>query len=182
MIRTKLSGPLHIVSLILLVWLSGCEKVENLLRFTFNDSVEITIPSQSLISNVPIKIASPEVQTSSQQAFANNNTQAKYVKEAKLKSLELTISSPQDQTFSFLNEIKIYISASGQPELLLASKENIPASAGRQLSLDVSQANLKPYIQGDAYTIRTEAVIDEVLTREVKITADLAFAVTADVF
>jgi hypothetical protein len=178
----KLKSGCGIVVLAALLLTAGCGKVEDLLRFTFNDSVEITIPSQSLISHVPITISSPEVQTSSQQAFATNNTQAKYVKEAKLKSMRLSITSPQDQTFSFLNEIKIFISAADAPEVLLAFKTDIPSEVGSELLLNVTDVNLKPYIQGDAYTIRTEAIVDEVITREVKIRADLSFAVTATVF
>jgi hypothetical protein len=178
----KLKSFCGIVALLALLLAVGCSKVEDLLRFTFSDSVEITIPSQTLVSHIPITISSPEVQTSSQQAFANNNTQAKYVKEAKLKSMRLSITTPEDQTFSFLNEIKLYISTANEPELLLAYKTNIPSNVGSELILEVADVNLKPYIQGDAYTIRTEAVLDEVITREVKIRADLSFSVTANVF
>ena len=173
--------PLLAVFLLALM-MSGCEKVEDMIRFTFRDSAEISIPSQNFISTGFIKIPSPEIQTSSQQAFANNNTQAKYVKEAKLKELKLTITAPASQTFSFLNEIKIFISAPNQPEVLIASKTNIPSSIGRELLLDVTNVNLKPYVQGDSYTIRSEAKVDEVTSQEVNITADMTFSVTAEVF
>ncbi len=169
-------------ALLLLFSVSGCEKVEDLLRFSFHDTADITIPSQSFISTGLLKIPSPEVQTSSQQAFENNNTQAKYVKEAKLTALTLSITSPQGQTFSFLNEIKLYISAPNQPEVLVASKSNIPNTIGRELVLDVTNVNLKPYVQGETYSIRSEAKVDEVTTQEIKISADMHFSVTAEVF
>ncbi len=167
--------------LLLGMLLPACEKIEDMLRFDFHDKAEITIPSQGLISTDILTIPSPEVQTSSQQAFANNNTEAKYVKEATLTALTLNITSPDNQTFSFLNEIKIYISAPDQEEVLVAFKTAIPANVGQELQLEVSNTNLKPYIEGDSYTIRTEAKIDEVTTQEVTIEADMHFSVTADV-
>lgn len=182
MYRIKLNYSLCIALFIALFAGVACNKIEDLLRFSFKDSVEFTIPSQSIITNVPVKIASPEVQTSSQQAFSNNNTQAKYVKTASLQAMKLTITVPQDQTFSFLNEIKIYMSAADQPEVLLASRTNIPATIGNELELEVTGENLKPYIQGDSYSIRTEVRVDEVTTREITIKADMTFSVTADVF
>lgn len=175
-----LATPLFVC--VLLLFISGCEKVEDLARFSFHDTANITIPSQGIISAGFLKIPSPEVQTSSQQAFENNNTQAKYVKEAKLTALTLSITAPQSQSFSFLNEIMLYISAPGQEEVLIASKTNIPNTVGRELILDVTNVNLKPYIQGDTYSIRSEARVDEVTTQEIKIQADMHFSVTADVF
>ncbi|AHM58913.1 hypothetical protein D770_03230 [Flammeovirgaceae bacterium 311] len=180
--KNKILATPFLALMLLVLALSGCEKVEDRVKFSFHDSANITIPSQSIISAGFLKIPSPEVQTSSQQAFENNNTQAKYVKEAKLTALSLSITSPQSQSFSFLNEIKLYISAPGQEEVLLASKINIPNSVGQELPLDVTNVNLKPYIQGDSYTIRSEVKVDEVTTQEIKIRADMHFSVTADVF
>lgn len=177
----KISTTLFLMLVLLVSILTGCEKLEDMIRFNFQDTAEIVIPSQTFISTGFLKIPSPEIQTSSKQAFANNNTEAKYVKEAKLTELKLSITTPQSQTFSFLNEIKIYISAPNHPEVLIASKTNIPATIGRELLLDVQDVNLKPYIQGESYSIRTEAKVDEVNSQEVKIIADMHFSVTADV-
>lgn len=178
----KKSTTLFLLLAGVMVFAVGCEKIEDLIRFKFHDTAEIIIPSQSVVSTGFLKIPSPEVQTSSKQAFQNNNTEAKYVKEAKLTELKLSITSPQSQTFSFLNEINIYISAPNQPEVLIASKTAIPATIGKELYLDVKGVNLKPYIQGDTYSIRSEAKVDEVTTQEVRIKADMHFSVTADVF
>lgn len=182
MLKNKLFSGLLLIFAALLVTFAGCEKIEDLLRFNFSDSAEISIPAQNILPTGFLRIPSPEVQTSSQQAFANNNTEAKYVKEAILTELKLTITSPQTQTFSFLNEIKIYLSAPDQPEVLIASKTNIPATVGNELLLDVTGTNLKPYVQGDSYVIRTEAKLDEATTQEMKIRADMQFSVTAEVF
>ena len=176
-----LTTPL-LVLLSLIAGVTACEKVEDLVRFTFKDTAKITIQSQGIISTGLLKITSPPIQTSSKQAFSQNNTEAKYVKEAKLTELKLTITAPQSQTFSFINSIKIYISASGQEEVLIASKDNIPNDAGKQILLDVANVNLRPYIQQDSYSIRTEAVIDEIPTENVNIDADMSFTVTANVF
>lgn len=182
MLKNKSFSRLLLILTTLAIIFTGCDKIEDLLRFSFNDSAEISIPSQRVLPTGFLRIPSPEVQTSSQQAFANNNTEAKYVKEAILTELKLNITSPQTQTFSFLNEIKIYISAPDQPEVLIASKTDIPSTVGRELILDVTGTNLKPYVQGDSYTIRSEVKLDEATTEEVKIVADMTFSVTADIF
>jgi hypothetical protein len=182
MIKNKISTTLCIAGLLLLVLSAACEKLEDLIRFKFEDSADIVVPSQTVISTGFLKIPSPEVQTSSKQAFENNNTEAKYVKDARLTELKLTITAPQNQTFSFLNEIKIYISAPNQDEVLIASKTDIPASVGRELYLDINSTNLRPYIQGESYSIRTEVKVDEVTSQEIHIKANMAFSVTADVF
>ena len=176
-----LTTPL-LAAMLMALLLTGCGKIEDMIRFNFKDTAKITIPSQSPISTGFLKILSPEVQTSSKQAFENNNTQAKYVKEATLTELKLTITAPQDQTFSFLNEINLYISAPNQPEVLIAYKANIPATIGKELLLDVTNVNLKPYIKGDSYSIRSEAKIDEVPTQEINIDANMTFNVAAEVF
>ena len=182
MIKNKKITTLLLTVVLISFFSAACDKIEDLLEFSFEDNAEIVVPSQTIISTGILNLPSPEVQTSSQQAYKNNNTDAKYVKTAKLTKLKLTITSPQNQTFAFLNEIKIYIKAPGQSEVMIASKSNIPDNIGNELLLDTSGANLKPYIQGDSYSIRTEVKVDKVTSQEIRINANMHFAVTADVF
>lgn len=181
--RHKLLRTPLLLLLLMLTSLAGCDKVEDLIRFNFTDTAEIIIPVQNILpTGNMIKISTPAVQTSSQQAFEQNNTNVKYVKEAKLSALKLNIKAPENQTFSFLNEIKIFISAEGQQEVLIASKTNIPNTVGKEIDLVVTGVDLKPYIKGSSYNIRTEATVDEAPTQEIKIDALMTFNVTADVF
>lgn len=170
-------------ALIILVFplLSSCEKLNELATFNISNSTSITIESNSGI-NIPFTIPSPEISTSAEQAFKNNNTRAELVDEATLQSLNLEITAPADQTFDFLNEIEIYIKAEGLEEALLASKYNIPENVGNSLSLESSGINLKEYIKKETYSIKTRVVTDKVISRDIDLEVQMQFRIKAKVF
>lgn len=161
--------------------LSSCEKLNELTTFNISNNTSFTIKSNSGI-NIPFIIPSPEISTSSEQAFKNNNTRADLVDEASLENLDLEITAPAGQTFDFLNEIEIYIKAEGLEDALLASKYNIPENVGNSLSLESSGVNLKEYIKKETYSIKTRVVTDKVINRDIDINAAMKFKVKAKVF
>lgn len=161
--------------------LTSCEKLNDLATFTISNNTTTTIKANSGI-NIPFVIPSPEVTTSSEQTFKNNNTRADLVDEATLESLNLEITAPADQTFDFLNEIEIYVKADGLDEALLASKYNIPENTGNSLSLESSGVNLKEYIKKESYSIKTRVVTDKVITRDIDLDVQMKFRVKAKVF
>lgn len=168
--------------LILVVFcIASCEKLDELISFTITDTSSLTIKANSGI-NIPFVIPSPEITTSSEQAFKNNNTRADLVDEATLESLELLITAPDDQTFDFLNEIEIYIKAEGLEEALLASRYNIPENTGNSLSLESNGVNLKEYIKKESYSIKTRVVTDKVITRDIDLDVQMKFRIKAKVF
>ncbi len=161
--------------------LFSCEAIEDLIKFDYQEQIAFSVPPTTL-GLVPV-INTPQVDANSSSSFENNNTQAKYVKSAFLTDLTLKIDEPSDETFSFLNEIEIYIEAEGQERVLIASKYNIGPDVGSELVLDAeSSTELKPYISGNSYTIDVKAKVDETTNKEIKITSDMTFRVTADVF
>lgn len=89
------------------------------------------------------------------QEFKNNNTQKSLVKEAKVKSLTLTITGPATQNFDFLEEISFYVEAPGQTKKRIAFKQ-IPKGV-TTFSLDLDGVDLTPYVKADSIKITTEA-------------------------
>jgi hypothetical protein len=180
MIRLKFSG-LKMLAVLVGFALFSCEAIEDLIKFDYQEQIAFSVPPTTL-GLVPV-INTPQVDANSSSSFENNNTQAKYVKSAFLTDLTLKIDEPSDETFSFLNEIEIYIEAEGQERVLIASKYNIGPDVGSELVLDAeSSTELKPYISGNSYTIDVKAKVDETTNKEIKITSDMTFRVTADVF
>ena len=174
----KINLPLII--LLLSISVSSCKKVkDSLLTFTILNASEFTIPSSSAL-NLPLTFNSPDVKTSSSETFSNSGTSADKVKDVKLQSLKLTITSPSGKTFSFLKSVKIYISGGSLPEKLLASKENITDDVGSELTLDTSSEKLDDYIKLSSYSLRYEIVTDQTLTQDVNIGAISTFKITAD--
>jgi hypothetical protein len=159
---------------------TGCNDVEDLLTFHFSDRTQIRIQSASPL-NLPVEIATPAITSSSHQQFENNNTKAELVRDVKLEQLKLTLVSPSGKTFSFLENIRIFISTDESDEIELASLDNITSSTGI-LELTPTIEKLDVYAKSSSYNLRTEVTTDETLTEDVDVQVDLKFRVTADTF
>ena len=160
---------------------SGCdiqESIDNITTFNITNSAEFTIPSSSGV-NLPIDIASPDVNTSSQQSFENNNTRADLVEEVSLNELTLTITSPNDRTFSFLKSLEIYISNDSEGSTLLAEIQDIPENVGDELQLETTGTNLIEYLKEDSYDLQFEAVTRETVNSDTDIRSEMVFEVKA---
>lgn len=91
----------------------------------------------------------------STREFENNNTEKELVQSAKLKSVTMTIASPSDGDFDWLNEIEFYIEAPDEERVLVASK-SIP-DGETEVTLDLEDVELAPYVKSDSVTFSTEA-------------------------
>ncbi len=156
------------------------EKIDEIATFNINNSVEFTVPSSSLV-DVPIDVGTPDINTSSQQTFDNNNTRADLVENVNLSELTLTIASPNDRTFSFLKSLKIYISNNSDGSALLAEIQDIPENVGSTLDLETTGTNLDEYIKKDSYNLEFEAVTRETTNSKTEIKAEMVFEVRAKV-
>lgn len=156
----------------------SCKKVHDVFTFDINNSSSFTISSQSGL-NLPFSIPTPDINTSSESEFENNNTKASLVKEIILKKITLKITSPSDQTFKFLKNITIYISADGEKEIELAKLENITNDVSNTIDLTPTKSLLDVYVKKDKYKLRTEVTIDEVVLHDVNVDVNLTFQVTA---
>lgn len=172
-----------VVLIISMVVLSSCnlkETIEDLTTFEITNSADFTIPGSSLV-DVPINVGTPDVTTSSEQSFENNNTRAELVQDVNLSELKLTITNPSDRDFSFLKSLKIFISNDSDGETLLAEIQDVPESIGNELDLETTGENLDAYIKKDSYNLKIEAVTDETVNSNTDITADMVFEVRAKV-
>ena len=167
-------------SLILAVCIGSCDEIEEMLTFSVNDSTNIRIESGSPL-NLPLEIPTPALTSNSRQEFENHNTHADLVREVKLQQLKVTITQPAGKSFSFLKNIRIFISADGQSEIELAALDNITTDSG-VIELIPTQQKLDAFIKASTYNLRTQITTDETLTQDVDARVDLRFRVTADTF
>jgi len=172
----------HISKLLVItvIFLSSCNKIDELLTFKINDSTEFTIEN-AIVVNLPFDIPTPRITTDSETEFKNNNTASRLVKNIYLDKLQLSIKQPSDGTFSFLKEISIYISTNGKDEILLASKTNIDENATK-ISLDPTDARLDDYVKAKSYSLRTEVTTNKIVTNSITIKADMTYIITANPF
>ena len=167
--------------LLLLICLSlvSCNAIKKLGEFYINYDTQAVFPANIPI-NVPLSIASPSIATNSQQVFKNNNTREDLVQSVKLSQLTLNITSPQGQTFSFLQNVSIYISSDSLPEVEIASKQNIPANIGDTLIMDVTNVDLQAYIKASQIKMRIAGTTDQLTTANIYANVNARFFVQAN--
>ncbi|MCD9575741.1 hypothetical protein [Flavobacterium soyae] len=175
-----MKSKLIALTLLLSLFFTSCNAVDDLLTFNISNETSIKIESTSPI-NLPTEIVTPDVTTNSSAEFENNKTKASLVKDVKIRSLKLSISDPSDKTFTFLKSIHLYISTTDSDEIELAYQDNINSSSNT-IDLICTDKKLDQYIKADSYKIRTQVTIKETLTKDVTIKADMTFKVTADPF
>ncbi|NVK28090.1 MAG: hypothetical protein HWE14_08600 [Flavobacteriia bacterium] len=159
---------------------TACEKARELTQFTIETNTEITIPAATGI-NLPIDIITPDVETNSSSTFENNNTRADLIEEVRLDECQLSIVAPASADFDFLNSIEIYIKAENEPEVLIAERQDIPESGLREFMLDVTGADLTPYIKKSKYDLRVKVVTDQVPGSDIDINIESIFFVDAKI-
>jgi hypothetical protein len=167
-----------ILFLTVVSFVTGCDKIDDLLTFTITDQTTIRIENNSPL-NLPFEIATPDISTNANQEFQNNNTKADLVKDIKLEEVKLTITSPNGKTFSFIKSIHIYVATTTSDEIQLAFADNIEANTNT-INLTCTKEKLDRYIKSDSYKLRTEIVTRETLTQSIDIQANLKFKVTAE--
>ncbi len=167
--------------LILGISVLACKKVKDLFRFNINLSSEIAIPA-TFTPNQIFEVFGQDVSTNNSETFKNNGTEANLVKEIKLTKCNLTITSPSSRNFDFLKSIEIYIADSnGNNSVKIASKSDIPETAGKNIELDVEKdVLLDKYLKTDKFKISSKVVLRNSTTTETKIKTDLTFNVLAD--
>ncbi|MBL7776939.1 MAG: hypothetical protein JNK66_01450 [Chitinophagales bacterium] len=169
------------IPLLFVIWLiTGCKAINKLTQFNLNYESDITY-SAGLPLNVPITINTPDVATNSEQEFAINDTRKDLIQSIKLTQLRMVITAPAGKTFSFLKDVRIYISASGLPEVEVANKLSIDNSVGAELPLTTFGTELQEYIKADTFQLRVASTTDEVVTSQVEVHIYSTFFVDAKI-
>lgn len=159
--------------------LFSCKKVDQLTQFEMEFDELATIPSSTGI-NIPINVMTPKVETNSENTFAVNDTRKDKIESIILTDLDLTVTSPSNEDFSFLESVAIYMSAEGLPEILLASRDSIP-DYEYKLLMETTGEDLQEYIKKDKFDIRINAVTDELITSDYELNVHQVFWVDAKV-
>ena len=162
-----------------LLFTTGCDRFNPMVRFDVDYVASITVESGSIL-NIPVDFITPDITTNSEAEFEANDTRKDLVEEINLDNLTLKITSPSGKTFSFLKDIYLYIDADGLDEARFAYKENVD-NEDTQITLDKDPVNLAEYIKKEKFKIRAETVTRETLNQDIDITAEMLFNVRARV-
>lgn len=166
------------LSLILLVAIisSSCKK--KLTQFHIDYTSQVVV-SSTVGQLVPFSLNTPQMETNAEYEFESNNTNKERINSIRLEQLKLTITSPSNETFSFLNSIEIFISSPNIEERKVAFKESIPANVGNQLICELVDVELQGYIKEETFKLRLKTVTDETIPQDVTIDVYTDFFVDA---
>lgn len=156
--------------------LLGCKAKFTQFFMDYNSST--TIPATTPI-DVPFDIYTPDQTTNSSYEFEVNDTRKDKIQKITLDDLKVTITSPNGETFSFLKDISVYISADGLPEKQVAYKYDIDNSIGSVLECEETQEDLQAYVKADKFTVRLKTVTDEIITNDIDVNISTNFFVDA---
>lgn len=160
------------------LFLTGCNKLDELTQFHLDYEQQVVIPSSTGIA-LPFSVNTPDTETNSESQFSVNDTRKDLIEEIQLTKLRLVLASPEGADFSFLESIEVYISAEGLDEVKIAWNDAVPADAGDILDLETSDADLQEYIKKDSFTLRLRTITDETLATDHNINVFSTFFVDA---
>ena len=157
-------------SVALFALVSSCNKVKQLANINIDipytaqvaippltvDTAGIILPPGGLSVGLP----SVSFPTNSAEVIAANNTAANMILNVYLKSLKLHLSVPATQTFNFLDSVKLYISADGMPEVLVAYLYDVPKGQSTIDLISNTNINLKDYFVKTTMTYRLQVHIN----------------------
>lgn len=149
--------------IILCVGLAACRKIKNLATITAHIpyDYDLTIPGYIDTVNIPVgtglDIALPPiaVQTNSSENLAKYHTSSSKIVDVKLSTLSIRIIQPPGANFNFVSSMSAYLSASGLPEIQVASINAIPHGVD-SIALTCSDTDLKNYFLADMIYIKLQ--------------------------
>ena len=164
----------------LIVLFLSCDKIDELTKFNIDYDSSVVIESSANIS-LPFDVLTPEMETNSESEFEVNDTRKDLIEEIILTELSLDITAPDNQDFSFLESIEVFISAEDLEEQRITYVEDVPDTVGTTLDLGTSDLDLKEYIKKDKFQLRLNTVTDKALTQDVHIDVHSVFFVDAKI-
>ncbi len=172
----KILLPIFIV----LGLLVSCDAIDELTKFDLDYQSNFSIPPTTLV-NIPIALDTPDITTGSESSFESNNTHKDLIESIKLKTMTITIETPEDGDFNFLKEIYIYINAEGLEEIEIANGIDLQNTNSNVLELNILDQELREYIKEDSFNLKVRTTTDETINETHNIVIDTKFRVDAEI-
>ena len=131
--------------------------------------------------DVPFELITPSIETEYQTVYYQYDTRPDKIEEIKLKDADLTITSPSNGTFNFLESVALSISTSELEKIDIASKMDIGNMNQNSITLETADVNLQDYLSENEFNLNISAVTDEVLLEDYVIDIHTVFFVDARV-
>ncbi len=145
-----------------LVWMGGCLSKLTTVNFDYKTSGSISTGEFS----TPGTHTFGETRLTSEldSVLKANGTSLDMLDELKLKSAVITISNPAGGNFDAVDNVELWISADGSPEVRLASKNPV-AKGLNSVTLDVNSTDdLAGYLKAHEFTYRIKGTNNAALS------------------
>lgn len=162
-----------------LLLVTSCNELDKLTQFTIDYDSSVTIAKTAVI-DLPVTVFTPDVDTKSDSEFEINDTRKDLVEQIILEQMKMTITSPDGQTFSFLDKIIVLIEADGLDEIVIAEKD-VPENVGNTLDLETTGQDVQKYIKKDAFRLYVKTITDEIISKDIDIDIRSKFFVNAKI-
>jgi hypothetical protein len=176
----RAGGPMK--SLLLLPLIAGFAACNPTVSFDVPVEADATIEGASLIESLAGDFGFggfAQVDLSDTQEFENRDVRKEQVTSAKATLIEVTVKSPDDQDFDFIEKLAFEVEAAEAAKETVAQK-TFPKDA-RTVDLDVEDLELAPYVRSDSFKITTAATASRP-RNDTTVHVKLNFNVTATVF
>ena len=161
--------------------ISSCKKFDKKTQFDITIENEVEIPSIIGV-NLPFNLPTTSINTEINQQLELKNKKKKKIEKIYLTDLELIVLSPSGKNLNFLKGIKVYLSADGLDEILVAEAEDLPNTNSQDLKIPThSDLDLTNYVKKDTVNLRVEVTTDETIFQKVKLNVKSTFWVDAKV-
>lgn len=152
-------------------FLAGCDALSELTKIDLPLSQTVTIPKETP-KDVEVQIKTPDVTTDIESTLSSYNVSSDLIESVSFKSLKLSLT---DGNLSFLKKIEIWISAEGLEAKKIAWMDDVPASAGSSITMNVSKDDLKPFVLKDKFSMTLKVTNDEQLTVDKSVKVEMDF-------
>ena len=156
----------HVIPLIILfAAMSSCAMYQSLIKSSFPYTTTFTVPAISQPGN---EYSAISIATSFDQNFSKTGNNADKITLVRVISARLMSQDPTDYNIGNLASVKIYLSKDdGKDEILVASRSDIGANAGNNITLDIDNSKFLDQLVRDpsirvrmAYKVRQPYKID----------------------
>lgn len=125
---------------ILCVTISGCAMFQSIIKSSFPYTTTLVIPASSKTGNEYSAISTA---TSFDQNFTKTGNNGDKISQVRVISAKLISIDPTDYNIGNLVSVKIYLSKEdGKDEVLVASRNDIGATVGNNVVLDIDNSQL----------------------------------------
>ena len=152
--------------------ITACATVQSIVRSTVPYTATLIIPANTSTGTAHSAVSPAN---SADQIFGGSSNAQ--IKEVRVSNARIEASNPSNQKMGVLSSVKLYLSkGDGSGEVLVASRNDISATTGNSVVLDIDNSRfLDDIIKSSTARVRMEYVLRSSLNSDVSIRAILGF-------